>query len=53
MRLRDFIKENRGLIDGIVYQAHKVTLTSDKERADWINNHEPLYIWARNSGVPI
>ena len=51
MRLRDFIRENRGLIDNIVYQEHNIELTNDKERSDWINNLESLYIWARNSGV--
>lgn len=62
--LRSFILENRGGIDQYINKRltehsptpvrHKVYMKrNDEDRAQWINNDEYLYIWARSEGVNI
>jgi hypothetical protein len=53
MTFRDFIKENRKVIDAYVKEQSGVVLTNDNDRREWILNDEPLYRWAREHGVRI
>lgn len=52
MTMRQFIKENRELIDGIIRsklgQEFKI---NNNDRRDWIANDEVLYDWAQREGV--
>lgn len=60
MRMREFIKENRGAIDEHVFKVMNagrstpvVVKMNDSEREQWIMNDESLYNWARRSGVRV
>lgn len=52
--MRDFIKKHRAELDAIIKgKVPNVRKLNDEDRADWINNDEGLYNWARREGVPI
>ena len=55
MRLRDFIRQNREILDHYIRAANPTgsERLNDKERAEWVLNDEPLYLWAKSAGVPI
>ncbi len=54
MGLRAFVRKHRveidALIEKLVPGARK---RNDREREIWVLNHEGLYLWAREEGVPI
>jgi len=51
--MREFIKENRKMIDRTILCACPNCRLNDDEREKWIMNDEGLYNWARMSGVRI
>jgi hypothetical protein len=53
--IRDFIRENREQLDGIIRRHGQGNIDSlnDEERRLWILNDEDLYRWARSEGVRI
>ena len=53
MTLKDFIKENKELIDSSIKRVCPNCQLNDKERRLWIINDEGLYLWARQEGVKI
>jgi hypothetical protein len=55
MRIRDFIKDNRKLIDDYLKDRYnnRAIVLNDKERYEWILNDETLYKFARKVGVKI
>ena len=55
MRMKEFIRANREDLDAIIRRAvgRPDYRPNDAERRDWIMNNEPLYRWARSSGVRI
>ncbi len=55
MRLRDFIRTHRAEIDAVVMQkaGEACKPANDREREQWVLNHEPLYLWAQRENVPV
>ncbi len=54
MRMRDFIRKNRGKIDEVIrLHLPPDVKINDKEREVWVRNDEMLYNWARLLGVKI
>lgn len=52
MTLRQFIRENRDELRAVI-RAHcpNVGVLSESDLAEWIQNDEGLYLWAKASGV--
>ena len=56
MTLRQFIRQNRAELDKLIaigLGQDTNPLPNDEERAQWVNNDECLYNWARSEGVRI
>lgn len=58
MTIRQFVKEHRKEIDGVIAKAlgcevHEIPYRNDEERRIWLDNDEGLYNWARSEGVRI
>ena len=53
MSLREFVSLNRAELDKAILRACPNARLSDQERAMWVLNLEPLYNWARCSGVRV
>lgn len=55
MRLREFIRQNREVIDAAVIDAYgsAVKPSNDREREQWIMNYEALYLRAKRAGVHV
>ncbi len=53
MTMRQFIQENKEVIDGVIKSVCKNCAINNKDREDWILNDESLYHWARQEGVRI
>lgn len=53
MTLREFIRENRQVLDECIRQVVPNARLNNEERRLWILNDESLYNWARSEGVRI
>lgn len=53
MTMKQFIKENRIMIDGHIHNKCPNIRLSDREREMWVKNDEELYIQARSAGVKV
>ncbi len=53
MKLRDFIRNNREVLDRCILKVCPNVRLTDKERELWIKNDEGLYLWARSEGVRV
>jgi len=58
MTLREFIRQNREGIDGVIASVLRCPISeiphkNDEERREWILNDEGLYAWARREGCRI
>ena len=52
--MREFIREHRTEIDTYIRaRVPNIGRLNDEERRGWIENDEPLYLWARREGVPV
>jgi hypothetical protein len=51
MTLKSFIRKNRAEINTVIRRECAGIRLNDAERRLWILNLEPLYLWARRSGV--
>ena len=51
--LRNFVRENRELIDKVIRMALKNVTINDHDREEWVLNDAGLYSWARSEGVRI
>lgn len=54
--LRDFIRDNRPAIDGVIASLRQDapdTRYNDDERRLWVLNDEGLYNWAQSEGVRV
>lgn len=48
---KDFIKNNRAVIDAHIKSVCDNCSLNDSEREQWISNDEGLYNWARSEGA--
>lgn len=54
MTIRQFIKENREMIDHIILAIVPTSKWfNDEVRRQWIHNHDGLNAWAKGCGVRI
>ena len=53
MRLREFIRKHRRVLDAFILERVPDIRLNDSERRLWILNDEELYRWARKEGVRI
>lgn len=50
MKLKEFIQQNRDVIDECIHEAcRNAQIYDDDEREMWIMNDEGLYLWACES----
>lgn len=54
MKMSDFIRKHRGVIDSVIKTVTKRDgKLNDKERKEWVLNDEGLYNLARQKGVKV
>lgn len=51
--LRNFVRENRELIDRVIRTTLKNVTINDRDREEWVQNDAGLYSWARSEGVRV
>ena len=53
MKMREFIRENREVIDQVIDEESPNSPHNDRERELWVRNHEGLYHIAIREGVKV
>ena len=51
--MTEFINENKSEIDAAIHRVAPGISLNNSDRAQWINNDEGLYNWAKRSGVRV